>query len=73
VRGGQGAERQLTSSKEPERMGICHHEKGTVFPSKGVFSFVSLSNRSSFFSCCVCIIKKDFLCRLKINHVTGSK
>ncbi len=23
----------------PERMGIHHHEQGTAFPSKGIFSF----------------------------------
>ncbi len=38
VREMQGAQGQLTSSKEPERMGICHHEQGIAFPSK-IFSF----------------------------------
>jgi hypothetical protein len=33
----QGEKGQLTSSKGPERMGICHHEQGIAFPSKNIF------------------------------------
>jgi hypothetical protein len=47
VREEQGVQRQLTSSKRPERKGICHHEKGTAFPSKVffIYFFLSLSKK----------------------------
>ncbi len=32
----QGAQRQLTSSKGPERMGIRHHDQATALPSKDI-------------------------------------
>jgi hypothetical protein len=37
----QGVKRQLTSSKGPERMGICHREQGTAFHGKGISFFLS--------------------------------
>jgi hypothetical protein len=33
---GKGLKRQLTSSKEPGRMGIRQFEKGTAISSKGI-------------------------------------
>jgi hypothetical protein len=55
VREEQGAQRQLTSSKGHEGMGISHYVQGTAFPSKGIFclSFLSLSKNAP---------APDFLC-----------
>ncbi len=47
VRKEQVAQRQLTSSKGAERMGIRHHEQGTAFPSKGISFFLYLSKYAS--------------------------
>ncbi len=66
----QGEERQLTSSKVPERMGIRRHEQGTAFPSKGIsfLSFLSL-NKNVPAHDCLCVQNKK-VCRLKINNTS---
>ncbi len=38
--GGPESKMNLTSSKGPKRIGICHHEQGGAFPSKITFFFV---------------------------------
>jgi hypothetical protein len=55
VREEQGAQSQLTPSKGPGRMGICHHEQGTAFPSKGISFLSLLSKYSSAFDFVVCM------------------
>jgi hypothetical protein len=65
--------RQLTSSKGPVRMGICNHEQGITSLSKIIFPFKQIH---TFLILCIysmCGIKKSYLCRLKINHTSGSK
>jgi hypothetical protein len=73
VRGEQGGQRQLTSSKGPERKGIHHHEQGTAFPREFFLSFYSLNVAHPLSYFARYTNKKGSLCRLKINHASGSK
>jgi hypothetical protein len=52
-------------------MGIRDHEQGTAFPSKGVFFFKNYTPAFIFISCM--LDKKGSMCRIKINHVSGSE
>jgi hypothetical protein len=65
----QGAQGQFTSSKGPERMGNLQPWTRITFPSK----ILSFSNYGPgwFFMCVQ--KKKSSLCRLKINHTSGSE
>ncbi len=71
----QGVQGQLTSSKGLERMGNSHHEQGTALPSKGIFllSFLSLNKNAPARDCLCVQNKKNSMCRLKINHASGSE
>ncbi len=75
VREEQGAQRQLTSSKGPERMGIHHHEEGTAFTGKGILfiSFHTLNKNAPTRNCLCLQNKKNSLCRLKIKYASRSK
>ncbi len=55
-------------------MGIRHHEQGTAFPCEGISFFVHNTHpRYRYNLHCLCLIKKGYsLCRLKINHTSGS-
>ncbi len=67
VREGKGHNGQLTSSKGQGRTGISHHKKGPP-------SFFVTCTLGIIITCiCVCLIKRDSLCKLKINHASGSK
>jgi hypothetical protein len=77
VREGRGRNEKLASSKGPARMGIRHRDRGTAFPSKG-FSFYFLSYLNMYpmyrYNIYLCVLdKKETLCRLKINHASGSE
>jgi hypothetical protein len=57
-------------------MGIRHHEQGTAFPSKRVFFsfFLFFMNCAPPLIFVLCTLnKKGSLCRLKINHASGSE
>ncbi len=71
VREMQGAQGQLTSSQGPVRMGICHHEHGIAFPIKNIFLLGKYAPTWIFYECVQ--NKKSSLCRLKINHRSGSE
>jgi hypothetical protein len=74
VREAQGAERQLTSSKGPARMVNSPPLIRDSLPSKDLLSLFSLLKKMHLFvMVCVCKIKKNSLCRLKINHALGLK
>jgi hypothetical protein len=57
----QGAQRQLTSSKGPERMGIRHHELETAFPSKVFFLLSFFSSKNTPAHDCLCVQNKKEL------------
>jgi hypothetical protein len=59
----QGVQRQLTSSKGPERMGYWPPWTRDCLPSKGIFFLVSFFNKDApAHNICVCKIKKIILC-----------
>ncbi len=69
---GEGKGHKAVDFKQgTERMGIRHHEQGTTFPNKGFF-LLSIMHLL-FFWCFVHLIKKDSLCRLKINDTSGTE
>jgi hypothetical protein len=57
--GRQGAQGELTASKGPRRMGICHYEHGTAFTIKGFFLFSLYITCIFYFDItCICILEK---------------